>query len=125
MSASTLVRDTEATALALKLAFEGCNPVQVAGALVRRQGMTSQEAVSLCQRIADDLAAADLDGQCSLYEAVHAMARGLTEDSKGIAALLKALEARCGWQLDAEKRKALAEGSKRRWSTLRLLEKTG
>jgi hypothetical protein len=125
VSAADLVRDTEATALALKLAFEGCNPVQVAGALQRRLGMTAAEAVKLCNSIEHDLAAADLDGQCSLYEAVHAMARGLTEDSKGIQALLRALEARCGWQLDAERRKALAEGSKRRWSTLKLVEKAG
>jgi hypothetical protein len=121
VSADTLVRDTEATALALKLAFDGCNPVQVAGALVRRLGMSPKEAVTLCDSIHEQLAAADLDGQCSLYESVHAMARGLTEDSKGMAALLRALEARCGWQLDAEKRKALAEGSRRRWATLRLV----
>lgn len=119
MSAADLVRDTEATALALKLAFDGCNPVQVAGALMRRMGFGRAEAVAFCLRIEEDLAAADLDGQCSLYEAVHAMARGLTDDSKGMAALLKALEARCGWQLDADKRKALAEGSAKRWGTLR------
>lgn len=119
MSAADLVRDTEATALALKLAFDGCNPVQVAGALMRRHGMGRDEAIALCNALATDLAAADLDGQCSLYEQMSMMARGLTENCAGMAALLRALEARCGWQLDADKRKALAEGSAKRWGTLR------
>lgn len=121
MSASTLVRDTEARALALQLAHDGCNPVQVAGALMRRLGLSRDDAVTLCTSLADDLAAADLDGQCKLYEAMGKMARGETEDCKGQQALIRALEARCGWQLDADKRKALAEGSSKRWKTLRVV----
>jgi hypothetical protein len=119
VNADSLGRQAEAQALALRLARDGCNPVQVVGALMRRLSMPRDAAVELCNAMAQDLAAADLDGQCALFETAGAMARGETESCAGMAMLLKALEARCGWQLDADKRKALAEGSAKRWGTLR------
>ena len=120
MSTSTLLRDTEATDLAIRLASDGANPVQVAGALIRRMGMSSAEAVAFCNRLEEQLAAADLDGQCALFETLGAMIRG-ERDQKAITAVIEALRARCGWQLDADKRKALAEGSSKRWKTLRVV----
>jgi hypothetical protein len=108
--------------LAIRLAAAQGSPAQIAAALVRRESLTRERAVALVQKLADDLADAQLDEQMYALERVLGMQKGEI-CQRGEKALFEWLVQYCGWSregVDQQARKANGEAVRDRFKSVKL-----
>jgi succinate dehydrogenase/fumarate reductase flavoprotein subunit len=108
--------------LAIELAEAQCSPAQIAAALVRRENVSREYAVGLVQRLADDLADAQLDAQAHALQRILGMQRGEI-CQRGEKALFEWLVQYCGWSregVDQQARKANGEAVRDRFKSVKL-----